>query len=267
MKNNSIRDRGGAKHPDTVFHEDQREFFDRLITQEWETYLNPVWDLSREFEVDRLFEGISPKRVLDVGCGCGYHDLLMSDKPGVAEVLGIDYSEKSIETANRVYAHPKVKRIVADIRDDAWTHGDFDLAASFQVIEHLVDARGFLESCARRVRPGGWVALATPNRKRLLNRLVGIFGVKPLLEDYQHCAEYTPAEMRQIGESVGLQFEGWFGYDLSLTIPKLGWNPIPRKRGIALGYRLPKIANRFCMTFRKPKEIGDPADNPMPYLT
>ena len=251
MEDSVARRRVGAE-PSDAFTEDQRAFFDRLITEEWDTYLDPVWNASRHFEVDRLFERISPKRIIDVGCGCGYHDVLMADVAGVTEVLGLDYSEKSIETANRVYAHPKVTRIVGDVRDDDQAGGGFDLAVSFQVIEHLADARGFLAHCARRVRPGGWVAAATPNRKRLFNRLIGLFGAKPRLADTQHYTEFTPEELAGIGRTAGLEVEGWFGYGLSLKVPKLGWNLVPRQGGIGLGHRLPSVSDVFCIIFRNP---------------
>src|SRR5262249_25274750 len=150
------------------------------------------WELARQFEVGQLFGHVAPRRVLDVGCGCGYHDVLMAERPGVEEVTGVDYSERSVEVANREYPHPRVRRRVDNVFE--MSPGSYDLAVSFQVIEHLTDPVAFLRACARQVREGGWVAAATPNRRRLMNRLLALAGRTPVLADPQHFREYTGDE-------------------------------------------------------------------------
>ena len=42
--------------------------------------------------------------------------------------------------------------------------GAFDAVVSLQVVEHLWEQPRFVGECARVTRPGGWVALSTPNR-------------------------------------------------------------------------------------------------------
>ncbi len=231
-----------------AFMEDQREFFDELITNEWESYLNPTWDAIRKFEVDRLFECVSPRRILDVGCGCGYHDLLLAEKPGVAEVIGIDYSKKSIETANRTYPHDKVTRYVADIFE--LQPSAFDMVVSFQVIEHIAESVAFLKACIQQVQSGGWVVTTTPNRNRLSNRFLSLFGKPPLLADSQHFREFTVSELIQISSRTGLRFEASFGYGMSLVLPKLNWPILPQKIALTMGYRIPSLADCFCVIFR-----------------
>ena len=107
-------------------------------------------------------------------------------------------------------------------------------------------------SLPHRIPTARWVAAATPNRKRLFNRLIGLFGAKPRLADTQHYTEFTPSELASIGRTASLEVEGWFGYGLSLTVPKLGWNLVPRQGGIGLGHRLPSVSDVFCIIFRKP---------------
>ncbi|HEO8422103.1 TPA: class I SAM-dependent methyltransferase [Yersinia enterocolitica] len=46
----------------------------------------------------KLFEEITNKKVLDIGCGSGHSLLYMADR-GASELWGIDLSEKQIETA------------------------------------------------------------------------------------------------------------------------------------------------------------------------
>jgi 2-polyprenyl-3-methyl-5-hydroxy-6-metoxy-1,4-benzoquinol methylase len=232
----------------STYQEDQREFFDRLITEDWDTYADPAWDRRRRMEVDRVFRHVSPRRILDVGCGSGFHDLEMAQRPGVAEVLGIDYSERSIERAEQEYPHPSVSRRVEDVFE--MPEGDFDLAVSFQVIEHVKDARGFLEACRRQVRSGGWVAAVTPNRLRSDNRLAQLRGKPLYLIDPQHFREFTPAELRE--EAAGLKLEpiGTEGFGMSFTAPKIGRQVVPRRAGELLGPLLPATAEGFLQVWR-----------------
>jgi 2-polyprenyl-3-methyl-5-hydroxy-6-metoxy-1,4-benzoquinol methylase len=145
---------------------DQRQFFDELITEEWESYKSEAWDYSRRFEVSRLLRRMQPARILDIGCGCGFHDVQLARYDFVTRVDAIDYSSRSIEKANEAYPHPKVFRRVADFATDEIAPV-YDLVVSFQVFEHLADPDPYFQYCLRARRPGGVIAIVTPNRRRL----------------------------------------------------------------------------------------------------
>jgi 2-polyprenyl-3-methyl-5-hydroxy-6-metoxy-1,4-benzoquinol methylase len=236
------------KYP--TFLDDQRQFFDELITEEWTTYQSVDWDRRRRLEVDSLFRLVSPRRVLDVGCGCGFHDVLMAEKPGVDSVIGIDYSPKSIETATRFYAHPKVSRRVEDIATMS-TREEFDLVTSFQVIEHLTDPAQFLRNCAGQVARGGWVAAVTPNRLRLSNRLRLLTGGHARLGDPQHFKEYIVSDLVASGRTAGLEYIGSFGYGLTLNIPRAGVSLLPSFVNLHLGRFLASAADCFGVVYRR----------------
>jgi 2-polyprenyl-3-methyl-5-hydroxy-6-metoxy-1,4-benzoquinol methylase len=141
---------------------DQRRHFDELVTEDWETYLQrEVTELWR-FEVGLLLRWVRPATILDLGCGCGFHDAEMARPSFVQRIDAVDYSVKSIERAERSFAHPKVRYRVADFLGSELT-GAYDLVVSFQVIEHLEAPVDFLRLCGRRCRPGGRVALFTVN--------------------------------------------------------------------------------------------------------
>jgi 2-polyprenyl-3-methyl-5-hydroxy-6-metoxy-1,4-benzoquinol methylase len=235
------------KYPE--FLEDQRQFFDELITREWDTYQNRDWDEIRRFEVNCLFRLVSPRTILDVGCGCGFHDVLMAEKAGVETVVGIDYSKKSIETANRVYPHRNVRRRVKDIRYLNAGEG-FNLVVSFQVIEHLTDAVEFLKNCRRQSTPAGHVAVITPNHLRLSNRLRILTGASPKFGDPQHFREYTIPEIVALGEKAGLKYCGAFAYGMSLRIPKTNSMFLPAPIRLRLGHLVPFAADCLGVVFQ-----------------
>ncbi len=228
------------------FVADQREFFDSLITEDWENYFSADWDTSRRYEVAKLFSLIQPATVLDIGCGCGFHDKEMAEFSYVKEIHAIDYSAKSIEAANREYPHPKVHRSTADLRD--LSSASYDLVVSWQVFEHLDDPDAYFESALRVMKTDGWIAIFTPNRLRLSN-------VKRILKrqpvqycDPQHFYEYTPRELKKIGKRFGLECVHWFGYGVSGD--KLV-DRLPMEKRLMLGSRLPLFADAFCVVFKK----------------
>jgi len=226
---------------------DQREFFDTLITQDWETYKSDEWDYSRRFEVGRLLDMTAPRTILDVGCGCGFHDAVFAQSSTVQRVDAIDYSAKSIERAEISYPHPKVKRWVADLRELP-ADTQYDLVTSFQVIEHLDAPEDYLAMCARVCRPGGAVAIATPNRNRLDN-LVRLATFKPrILIDPQHFKEYTPGDIEAMARPFKLEKIGLFGYGMNGLSFIDRW---PYEKRCLAGYRFPRIANTFCIVLRK----------------
>ena len=230
--------------------EDQRQFFDDLITEEWDSYLNEAWDFTRRFEIERVLRGIRPSRILDIGCGCGFHDREFARVPGVSRVDGIDYSAASIDKANQVYSDPKVFRRVADLATET-PQPIYDLVASFQVIEHLVDPDAYFRFAAGSCRPGGSVAIVTPNVDRLDNRIRRWRKQPDALIDPQHFHEYSRRQLVAIGSRFGLVPRHTFGHTLrSLEIPRL--TPGDYRSATRWGARLPSLATVIGVVFEKP---------------
>lgn len=230
------------------FVSDQREYFDDLITETRDDYFWPAWQASRAFEVAQLFKRVQPRTILDLGCGCGAHDQIMADYLFVEHIDAIDYSEKSIAFANESFGHPKVRRWVADI-DALKFERSYDLVVSFQVFEHVDTPENYLLCAASACAPGGTVAVLTPNRTRLQNRLRQWKGLPPALIDNQHFKEYTASEIHDMGERVGLTPDGYFGYNM-YGHPWVDRLSGPQK--MKLGTWLKPIAHQIGVLMRKP---------------
>lgn len=210
----------------------------------------------RKIEVQEILRLVQLcHRVLDVGCGCGYHDVVFALSEKVEEVTGIDYSSRSIEQANCHYPHPKIKRQTADVFELIDKSPKFNLTTLFQVIlqviEHLSNPQEFLVACANCVVDNGYIAVVTPNRERLQNRVLKLLGRKPLLVDPLHFTEYTIAELIEMGRKANLTCVGYFGHSMSLSFKGFTFIGGTSSFAISLGKRIPKWSNVIGVVFER----------------
>ncbi len=103
-------------------------------------------------------------RILDIGCGGG----LLSEPMARlgADVIGADASETNIEVAK---IHAVQSGLEIDYRavtaESLEQSGEqFDMVLNMEVVEHVADVNLFMSSCARMVKPGGLMFVATINR-------------------------------------------------------------------------------------------------------
>lgn len=97
------------------------------------------------------------KRVLDLGCGCGRHVLMLAAEG--YETAGIDISHNGVDFARKWLAS---QGLSADLRVGAvqalpWADKYFDVVVSHGVLDHMLDAdaRLALSEVKRVLRPGG----------------------------------------------------------------------------------------------------------------
>jgi SAM-dependent methyltransferase len=174
--------------------------------RQWNRY-----DVARPEEDLRVFRvktGMEPedlrgKLVLDAGCGGGRYARLLGEH-GV-RVVGVDLSAAVEKAATLCRAYPSVTIVQADLLDLPLADGSFDAAFSIGVMHHSPDARQAFAQVAKKVKPGGklavwlyrknvapqeWInsglrALTTRMSPRLLEKLcaaVGVLGGVPVLK-------------------------------------------------------------------------------------
>ena len=108
--------------------------------------------------MERLWGGFAPPAggsVAEIGCGHG----------SLLAVLGErGYRTRGVELSPSAAAFCRAKGL--DVREGV-DFGDeqaaCDVAASFQVIEHVIDPRAFVRGMVRLARPGGVVVITTEN--------------------------------------------------------------------------------------------------------
>ncbi len=100
--------------------------------------------------------------VLDVGCGTGIMVTLPLGSIGY-RVTGIDIDGGSIQTARRVNPYSNVSFRQADAAAALAAGERYDVIIASEVLEHLADPLGFLQTLRALMRPGGVLILTTPN--------------------------------------------------------------------------------------------------------
>lgn len=107
---------------------------------------------------------VAGKRVLEIGCGTGYG--LEYFNQSYAQYVGMDIDVELLCSVSERYRNTasSVSLLAADIADTPLQAHSFEVILSFQVIEHMADAVGFLGQAARLLRPGGHLLITTPNR-------------------------------------------------------------------------------------------------------
>jgi 2-polyprenyl-6-hydroxyphenyl methylase/3-demethylubiquinone-9 3-methyltransferase len=169
----------------------------------------------------RPFEGLS---LLDIGCGGGLLSEPMS-RLGFT-VTGVDPSEKNIGTArtHAAQAGAAVSYRASDAEALVTEGMAFDVVLNMEVVEHVADLRGYLESTAALVKPGGLMFVATLNRtfKALALAKVAAEYILRWLPPGTHDWDkfVTPAELRAMLEDAGLKILKTQG----VGFDPLGWN-------------------------------------------
>ena len=121
-----------------------------------------LYRFQRDPKARQPFEGL---RLLDIGCGGG---LLCEPMTRLGfQVTGVDASERNIGTAS---AHAAEAALTIDYRastaEALVAAGEplFDVILNMEVIEHVADPGEYLRDCARLLKPGGLMIVATLNR-------------------------------------------------------------------------------------------------------
>ena len=142
-------------------------------------------------------------RILDVGCGDGFHLRLLKDFGWYGWYLeGVDTDERAVAAARRsglTVHHGRVEELDLPA-------GRYHLAMMVMTLEHLADPVGVLKAVRRLLAPGGRVVVVTDNAASPDSRL---FGGRHWGGYHfpRHYYLFDRRNLRQLAAAAGLEVE------------------------------------------------------------
>ncbi len=189
------------------------------------------------------------KDVVEVACGTGQGVGYLSGIAGSLETG--DYSEKILSIARQHYG----KRIALrqfDAQDMPFEDKSKDVIILFEAIYYIPDAERFVKECARVLRPGGKVLIATANKD--------LYDFNPSPHSYRY---YGVKELNDLFERHGFGTE-FFGDTalVSVSMKQKILRPV-KKAVVSMGFMPKSMAAKkilkrivFGNLVRMPAEIG-----------
>jgi ubiquinone/menaquinone biosynthesis C-methylase UbiE len=184
-------------------------------------------------------------RVVDLGCGWGTFGFALSEQ--VREIVGVDFSERSIEICEqRLRDDPRdnVRFLCADAGDTGLDAGAWDLAIAADLFEHLYpdDSSRVAHEAFRILRAGGRFSVWTPHRGHILEVLKNRNIV--LKRDVSHVDYKSMDAMKRLLVDAGFDIEK--AYYAESHLPGL------REVERALQATVPLLRRRIAVLGRKP---------------
>ena len=105
-------------------------------------------------ELKKLLPSFSGKRVLDLGCGYGWH-CAYAAQHGASYVLGTDLSERMLETARQKNTAPGIEYRRAAMEDLDVPSESFDLVFSSLAFHYVQDFTSLVRRIVQWLVPGG----------------------------------------------------------------------------------------------------------------
>ena len=186
----------------------------------------------------------SGDRVLDLGCGWGTFGFALADR--AAEIVGVDFSKRSIELCERRRVEAGIDNLEfleADAGATGLESGSFDVALAADLFEHLYpdDSERVAREAFRLLRPGGRFVTWTPHRGHALEVLKNRDII--LKRDVSHVDYKSMDDMKSLLSGAGFDIEKAYYAESHLPGLRLverlcqRWVPLLRRRIAVLGLK------------------------------
>lgn len=204
----------------------------------------------RVAKVLEIHEPARDDRVVDLGCGWGTFDFALADRVG--EIVGVDFSERSVDLCRRqLEENPKdnVRFLCADAGDTGLDAASFDVALAADLFEHLYpdDSARVAREAYRLLRPGGRFVTWTPHRGHILEVLKNRDII--LKRDVSHVDYKSMDAMKRLLTDAGFEIDRAYYAESHLpvlrTVERLTQAIVPLlRRRIAVLGRKPELDGR-----------------------
>lgn len=177
-----------------------------------------VYEVRRRLEARRPLqwcEGLGDEaRIIDVGCGDGFHLRLLRDfgRPGW-QLEGVDPSRRAVEVA----AQAGIKVHEGTVERLDLPASTYDLVLLVATVEHVADPAGVLGAVRALLKPGGRAVVVTDNTDSLDCKLFGgrYWGGYHFP---RHWNLFNPRALRLLAEKTGFEI-----HSLSTVVGPVNW--------------------------------------------
>lgn len=136
---------------------DKNEYDDEVFFQEYAQMPRSIDGLSAAGEwhlLKPLFPSLAGKKVLDLGCGYGWHCKYAEDL-GASVILGIDSSQKMIDAAKKRNAGKNITYRLCGIEEYAYPENAWDLVISNLALHYIEDIASVFGKVRKTLHKGG----------------------------------------------------------------------------------------------------------------
>jgi len=183
--------------PDTGYQffypgiEGDSNFYGYMQHKKKNYYMNWKWE--HEEALQHIKTGSC---VLEIGSGTGgFLSGIIRERQ--VHACGLELNTSAIESATLC----NLSIINESIAQHAKTHtGSYDVICAFQVLEHIYDVRGFMNSAVDCLKKGGLLIISVPDNDSFVGSLDPISDYPP-----HHLGRYTIMSIEKIGEVFGLK--------------------------------------------------------------
>lgn len=142
---------------------------------------------------------ISPKIILDAGCGDGRYSFWLSRLFPDAEIFACDFSPEAMEKVPKWVKKKRISFFICNLSGPGFAEEKFDLIVSVDVLEHVWEDKKAIQNLAGGLKKDGFLAIHTPRTEWDYLH----FLKRPVQADHVRDG-YDPAELKKMAENEGL---------------------------------------------------------------
>ena len=151
-------------------YSDEEYYVSEVAGQGYDEYLEVQHNWVKTFtrRLNQIAKYQKPGRALDIGCGPGF--FLEAAQAKGYDVFGLDPSDYIVKVAGEKFGE-RIQKGLIESADYPAEH--FDLVVAFDTFEHVYHPLEWLEAARRALKPGGLLAITTPDPNSLMAKISG----------------------------------------------------------------------------------------------
>ena len=185
-----VNPRPTAEELKETYSEDYYQSFDMLDWDKKTSYFEEIISQIKPF--------VNKGRLLEIGCAMGY--FLDTARQHGFDCEAVEFSQWA---SNYAREERGLKVFTGNLLEAKLTDNAFDLIASWEVLEHVIDLREYFAEIKRILKPGGWLAFSLPN----IDSLVGYFKNDVELMPQFHFSHFSPKTLKRFLEQYDFKIK------------------------------------------------------------